>query len=165
MMPITDAQRETSREEDYRDQEARNLDDGWPYADVDATARKRNEAYGRAPSGLEDDGNPGVEISSDPEIRSDGAPAFASRPSRDATDDDALEERVFDSISGAADVDDEQITVTVRDGMVELSGRVDRAETAVLAERLAGAVPGVRLVRNRLVSMGIDSHIPDDATD
>ena len=31
--------------------------------------------------------------------------------------------------------------------------------------KIAGAVPGVRFVRNRLVSIGIDSHIPRDAID
>ncbi|MBX9456548.1 MAG: BON domain-containing protein [Rhizobium sp.] len=164
MTAISDAGKETSREDDYRDQEARNLDDGWPYADVDAVARKRNEAYGVAPSDLGDDGNPGAEIASDPAIPGEGGPAFEQGTSKDATDDDALEERIFDRISSAPDIDDEQITVTVRDGIAELTGKVDQAETVFIAEQLAGAVPGVRLVRNGLVSMGVDSHVPDDAT-
>jgi hypothetical protein len=165
MTGISDRSRETSREEDYRDYEERDLDDGWPYPDGDTAKKKRNEAYGAGPAGLEGDANPGAEIAGNPEIRSEGGPALAQGIAREAIDDDALEEQIFDQLTRRDDIDEDQITVTVRDGIVELTGSVDQADAVFIAEQIAGAVPGVRFVRNRLVSMGTDSHIPSDATD
>jgi hypothetical protein len=165
MNGISGRSRETSREEDYRDYEERDLKEGWPYPDDDKAARKRNEAYGAAPAGLEGDANPGAEIAGNPEIRSEGGPALAQSIASEAIDDDALEEQIFDQLSDQDDLDEDQITVTVRNGIVELTGNVDTIDAAFVAEQIAGAVPGVRFVRNRLVSVGVDSHIPDDATD
>ena len=157
--------RETSREEDYRDYEERDLNDGWPYPDADTAKGKRNEAYGAGPAGLEGDTNPGAEIAGNPEIRSEGGPALAQGIAREAIDDDVLEEQIFDQLTGREDIDEDQITVTVRDGVAELTGSVDEADAAFVAEQIAGSVAGVRFVRNRLVSRGIDSRIPNDATD
>ena len=165
MTGMSERVRETSREEDYRDYEERDLDGGWPYPDDDTSKKKRNEAYGAAPAGLEGDANPGAEIAGSPEILSAGGPALARGIAREAIDDDALEEQIFDQLSNREDIDESQITVTARDGIVELTGSVDGPDATFIAEQIAGAVPGVRFVRNRLVSMGIDSHIPDDATD
>jgi hypothetical protein len=165
MTGISEEPRETSREEDYRDYEERDLEEGWPYPDGDISTKKRNEAYGAAPAGLEVDANPGAEIAGGPEIQSEGGPSLSQGIARDAIDDDALEEQVFNRLADQDMVDEEQVTVTVRDGVAELTGNVDRAEVAFVAEQVAGAVPGVRFVRNRLVPVGIDSHIPKDATD
>lgn len=165
MIDIPDGARETSREEDYRDYEERDLDNGWPYPDNDTSRKKRNEAYGAPPAGLEGDINPGAEIAGNPEIRSEGGPALAQGIAREAIDDDALEEQIFDQLSDREDIDESQITVTVHDGIVELTGSVDGTDATFVAEQIAGAVRGVRFVRNRLVSIGIDSHIPNDATD
>lgn len=165
MTGILGRARETSREEDYRDYEARDLDGGWPYPDEDMSRKKRNEAYGAAPAGLEGDSNPGAEIASNPEIRSEGGSPFAQDTPGAAIDDDALEEQIFDQLTDREDIDLSQIIVTVRNGIAELTGRVDRIDATFVAEQIAGAVPGVRFVRNRLVSMGIDSHIPSDAID
>jgi BON domain-containing protein len=165
MIDMSDGGRETSREEDYRDYEERDVDDGWPYADDDTSKKKRNEAYGAAPAGLEADTNPGTEVADSPAIRSEGGPALAQGIAREAIDDDALEEQIFDEFSSREDIDESQITVTVHDGIAELTGSVDGTDATFVAEQIAGAVPGVRFVRNRLVSLGIDSHIPRDATD
>lgn len=165
MTGISDSARETSREEDYRDYEERDLDDGWPYPDGDTAKKKANEAYGVAPAGLEGDTNPGAEIAGNPEIRSEGGPALAQGIAREAIDDDALEEQIYDELTRRDDIDEDQITVTVRDGIAELTGNVDQGDAAFIAEQIAGSVAGVRFVRNRLVSMGVDSHIPNDATD
>lgn len=165
MTEIPDRSKETSREEDYRDYEERDLDTGWPYPDGDTARRKRNEAYGAAPAGLEGDGNPGAEIAENPVIRSEGGPALTQGIAHEAIDDDALEERIFDQLITSEDIDEDQVTVRVRNGIAELTGTVDRVEATFIAEQIAGSVPGVRLVRNGLVAMGVDSHIPDDATD
>lgn len=165
MIGKSDGARETSREEDYRDYEERDIDDGWPYPDDDTSKRKRNEAYGAAPAGLEGETNPGAEIAGTPAIRSVGGPALAQGIAREAIEDDALEEQIFDEFSNRDDIDESQITVSVHDGIAELTGNVDGPDATFLAEQIAGAVPGVRFVRNRLVTVGIDSHIPRDATD
>jgi hypothetical protein len=47
---MSERPKETTREEDYRDYEERDLRDGWPYADADGGRRKSNEAYGAAPA-------------------------------------------------------------------------------------------------------------------
>jgi len=158
-----DENRETSREEDYRDFEERDLDEGWPYPDRDAAVGKRNEAYGRAPAGLESDGNAGAEVADAPAIRSAGGPTISRDIAHEAIEDDALEEQISDRIANHDDLDADQITVTVHHGMVELSGSVETAEASNLVARIASAVPGVAGVRNELVLTGLDSHIPGDA--
>jgi hypothetical protein len=121
---MSDRSRETSREEDYRDYEERDLDQGWPYADEDAARR-----------------------------------------AREAIDDDALEEEISDHFTDRDDIDDDQITVTVQHGVAKLSGTVETNIDAARAARIAAAVPGVRAVYNLLVPVGLDGHIPSDATD
>jgi hypothetical protein len=165
MTGISDGARETSREEDYRDYEERDRDGGWPYPDEDASKRKHNEAYGAAPAGLEGDPNRGAEIARAPDIHSDAGSPPVQGIAREAIDDDALEEQIFGQLTDRDAIDEDQITVTVRNGIAELTGRVDRSDSVFIAEQIAGAVPGIRFVRNRLVSMGVDSHIPSDATD
>ena len=162
---MTERSRETSREEDYRDYEERDLDDGWPYADLDAGAIKRNEAYGRSPAGLESNGNPGAEIASDPAIRSEGGLAVSADIAREAIDDDALEDAINDRLSELADIDERQIAVSVRDGVAKLTGEVDTVVASARAAQITASVPGVRAVYNLLVPIGLDSHIPGDATD
>lgn len=161
---MSDRSRETSREEDYRDYEERDLDEGWPYADQDAARRKVNEAYGTAPAGLEGDTNPGSEISDTPAIRSEGGSVLSKGIAREAIDDDALEEEISNHFVDRDDIDEDQITVTVQHGVAKLSGSVETANEVALAARITAAVPGVRAVYNLLVPVGIDSHIPGDAT-
>lgn len=155
--------RDTSREDDYRDYEARDLDEGWPYPDLDTAPQKRNEAYGRAPAGLEGETNPGAEVAGAPAIHSEGGPPLSRGIAREAIEDDGLEEAIYDRFTQRGDLDEDRITVTVRDGVAELAGRVETREVAALAERIAAATPGVTGVRNRLVSDAVDSHIPGDA--
>lgn len=155
--------RETSREEDYRDFEARDLDDAWPYPDQDAATVKRNEAYGGSPAGVESDGNPGSEVTDGPAIQSRGGPAISREIAHDAIEDDGLEEEITDLISNHDELDADQITVTVLQGIVALSGSVETARASALAERIAAGVSGVGGVRNGLVLTGLDSHIPGDA--
>jgi osmotically-inducible protein OsmY len=161
---MSDRSRETSREEDYRDYEERDLDEGWPYPDQDAARRKANEAYGVAPAGLEGDTNAGTEVADAPAIHSDGGPSLSRGIAHEAIDDDALEEKISNRFADRDDIDEDQITVTVQHGVAKLSGNVDTSAAAALVVRIVAAVPGVRGVYNLLVPVGIDSHIPGDAT-
>lgn len=163
MATKSDDNRETSREDDYRDFEERDLDEGWPYPDRDKAGGKHNEAYGGAPAGLESDGNAGAEVADGPAIRSRGGPGISSEVAHEAIEDDALEEAISDRLASHDELDAGQITVTVRSGVVELSGSVETAEASSLAFRIANAAPGVAAVRNSLVLTALDSHIPGDA--
>ena len=162
---MADRSRETSREEDYRDYEERDLEEGWPYADLEVAMTKRNEAYGAAPAGFDGDGNPGSEITGETAIRSHGGPVVSQRVAHEAIDDDALEEEIYDQLSNCRDVVYDQITVTVRDGVAKLTGDIETVQASAVAAQLVAAVPGVRAVYNLLVPIGLDSHIPADATD
>jgi len=163
MATTPDKPRETSREEDYRDFEERDLDEGWPYPDREVADPKRNEAYGRSPAGLESDGNPGTEVADAPAIRSAGGPALSKDVAHGSIEDDGLEEQIAERLSENPDLDLEQITVRVRRGVAELTGSVETAEASSMAARIAGTVAGIGGVRNRLVLTGVDSHIPGDA--
>jgi hypothetical protein len=162
---MSERSRETSREDDYRDYEERDLEDGWPYPDQDAARRKANEAYGVAPAGLEGETNPGTEIADAPAIQSGAGPVLSQGIAHEAIEDDALEEEISNHFSDRDDIDETQITVTVRHGVAKLSGSVETAADAALAARIASAVPSVRAVYNLLVPVGLDSHSPGDATD
>lgn len=157
-----DRSKDTSREDDYRDYEERDLDEGWPYPDLDTAPQKRNEAYGRAPAGLEGDANPGVEVAGAPAIHSEGGPTLSQGIAREAIEDDGLEEAIYERFTQRADLDEDQVTVTVRDGVAELAGRVETSQASAIAEQIAAATPGVTGVRNRLVASAVDSHIPGD---
>lgn len=157
---------ETAREEDYRDYEQRDLEQGWPYADADRDrGRKRNSAYGQSEANFDSEGNPGTEVAGGTEILSEGGPSISKGIAHDAIDDDALEEEVSDRLSFDDRIDESQITVTIRDGVAELSGSVETRDQQFVAEQIVAAVAGIRIVRNRLVLTGLDSHIPYDATE
>lgn len=160
---MSDRSRETTREDDYRDYEERDLEQGWPYPDGDIPSRRANEAYGAEPAGLEADANPGLEVARDTAIQSQGGPALSRGIAREAIDDDALEEKISNQFVDRDDIDEDQITVTVHHGVAKLSGDVETSRDAALAARIAAAVPGVRAVYNLLVPIGVDSHIPPDA--
>ena len=157
---------ETAREEDYRDYEERDLEQGWPYSDADRDrGRKRNAAYGQSGANFDSEGNPGVEIAGQTEIASEGGPSIAKGFAHDAIDDDALEEEISDKLSLDDRIDESQITVTVRNGIAEIGGSVETREEQFVAEQIIEGVSGIRIVRNRLVLTGIDSHIPSDAAE
>ena len=157
---------ETAREEDYRDYEERDLSDGWPYADANGDrGRKRNAAYGQFEANFHSEGNPGVEVAGETAIVSEGGPAISKDIAHDAIDDDALEEEVSDRLSLDDRIDESQITVTIHHGVAELSGSVETRDQQFVAEQIVATVSGIRIVRNRLVLTGLDSHIPYDATE
>lgn len=154
---------ETAREEDYRDYDKRKIGDGWPYADEDGLPADRNAPYGGTGSNFDESDRVGVEIARRPEIVSEGGPSLSSAGEEDAIEDDALEERITDILSGKEEFNIELITVTVHDGVATLSGEVETAHDKALAKTLTLAVPGIRGCVNELVLIGIDSHIPSDS--
>ena len=157
---------ETAREEDYRDYEERDVEQGWPYADADGDlGRKRNAAYGQSEANFDSEGNPGVEVAGQTAILSEGGPSISKDIEHEAIDDDALEEEISDRLSLDDRIDESQITVTIHQGVAELSGSVETREQQFVAEQIVAAVPGIRIVRNRLVLSGLDSLIPNDATE
>lgn len=157
---------ETAREEDYRDYEERDLDQGWPYSDADGDrGRKRNTAYGQSGANFDSEGNPGLEVTGQTAIASEGGPALSKGIAHDAIDDDALEEAISDRLSLDDRIDESQITVTVHGGIAEIGGSVETREQQFVAEQIVEGVSGIRIVRNRLVLTGLDSHIPYDATE
>jgi osmotically-inducible protein OsmY len=157
---------ETAREEDYRDYEERDLDEGWPYADADGSrGRKRNAAYGQSAANFDAEENPGVEVAGQTAIRSEGGPSISKTIAHGAIDDDVLEEEISDRLSLDDRIDESQITVTVHGGIAELSGSVETREEQFVAEQIVEGVSGIRIVRNKLILTGLDSHIPYDATE
>jgi osmotically-inducible protein OsmY len=157
---------ETAREEDYRDYEERDLNEGWPYADADGSGgRKRNAAYGQSAANFDAEENPGVEVAGQAAIVSEGGPALSKTIAHGAIEDDALEEEIAERLSLDDRIDESQITVTVHSGVVELDGSVETREEQLIAEQIVEGVSGIRIVRNKLVLTGLDSHIPYDATE
>lgn len=76
---------------------------------------------------------------------------FAGRGPRGYRRSDArIEEDICERLTDDAYVDASDITVTVEDGEVTLSGTVDSRRAKVFAEQLCDAVRGVRDVQNRL---------------
>ena len=154
------------REEAYRDFEERDLDEGWPYADADGTrGRKRNLAYGQGQADFDAEANPGVEVAGGTAILSAGGPSLARSIAHEAIDDDALEEAVYEILSNDDRIDESQITVTIHRGVADIDGSVETREQYAIAELLVEQVQGIRAVRNGLAVLGLDGHIPMDATE
>ena len=156
---------DTSREEDFRDFDDRNIDDGWPYADKpgQAAGPVDNAAYGNASPNTETSRNPGFLID---EAGFDGL----EEPQRDSLRPgtmglenwDDLEERVTDAIEGLSIVDMDLIDIHVDRNSVTIEGQVDDASTSHRIIRAIQTVEGVGKIINRLRLAGVDSRIPDD---
>lgn len=154
-----------SRIEDYRDYEDRNVDEGWPYDD-DAGAVSEppaNRAYGETAANFDEDTNGGFAVQP---IEADGDlpdPSMPVLPDGDpGIADDDLEERVLDALAAIDGFDDNLIEIRARDGVVALEGTAD--EPALLSAILAtaGAVAGVKRVKNRVRLNGVDAYMPDE---
>ena len=154
---------DTDREEDYRDYEARDLVDGWPYADDDRTPGKKSAPYGKTASNFDESERIGAEISDDTVIHSDGGPEASPRHEDDVIEDDVLEDTINSIFENHERIETSLMTVTVHDGVVTLEGSAETEGLRMLAERTALTVKGVRKCRNLLSLIGADSHIPADA--
>ena len=154
--PTTDQ----DREEDFRDYEERDLDEGWPYADGASIRKKRNAAYGGQSDELDPDN---VEVARDTAIRSEGGPSLFPEEEDGTIGDDAIEEEIATKLSDSGRWDDNQIEITVADGVVTIEGEVETEHERQLINQVILRTAGVKRAVNRLELIGVDSHIPTDA--
>jgi len=153
----------TSREEDYRDYEERDLSEGWPYADAvsgsDTTVQ--NQSYGDTASNFDESGNPGFETSGDAAIHTArGTDPLGDRTEADI-DDDSIEEAIAEKLDDS-DVETAGLDIKVSEGIVHLTGFVETALHRRVVEQVVYAVPGVRGIRNSLTLTAADGNIPAD---
>lgn len=159
MAALTRTPRPKPREEDYRDYNERDISDGWPYADEEVVAKK-NEAYGVE---FDDEDKTSVEISDEPVIDSQGGPSLFPEAAEEAVEDDGIEEALYERITNTRRWEDNQLTVTVHAGVATLEGEVETEHDRQLINQIALSTPGVADTINRIILIGVDSHIPTDA--
>lgn len=164
-MPKTDDKKTLSREEDYRDYEERNLDDGWPYADGQgaSAAKPANGAYGDTEANFDRDRNGGFRIDGTDENGNENRLKDSLRADTiDRDDSDDLEARVFENLENITGLDPDSLDIHADGHTVTLEGSVETIGMARKVELSALSVDGVRHIRNRLETTGVDSHIPND---
>lgn len=157
-----------SREEEFRDYEARDTRDGWPYPDDDDARRPtQNSPYGARDAALDQRGDDGFAITRDPVDRDvDGAPLPFADEMDDIIADDDLEARIIEALKENGKIDIETLNLTIREGVAVLDGAVDSEEERGYLIAFLRRVKGVRDVQaEKLLSRGVDSHIPRDATE
>lgn len=159
MAPPDKTPPEKDREEDFRDYDQRNIGDGWPYADGEPV-RKRNAAYGDASDELDPTN---VEIAADTFIQSEGGPSLFPEEEEGTISDDAIEEEIAGKLSDSGRWDDNQIEITVRNGIATIEGEVETEHDRQLINQVVLRTAGIRDTQNNLVLIGVDSHIPSDA--
>ena len=160
--------KQTSREEDFRDYEQRNIRDGWPYPDEDDARRAgQNAPYGTQGADLDQIDTSGVAVTPDPAVRDvDGAPLPFEDGTEEAIADDDLEARILEALEGEGRVDLATLDLTIRNGIAELDGAVDSEEDRRHLIGFLRRVKGVRDVRaDGLLARGVDSHFPRDLTE
>ncbi len=153
----------TSREEDYRDYEERDLKEGWPYADagMGSDTPVRNQSYGDTTQNFDESGNPGFEASTDAAIHSaDGADLLGERTDDDINDD-GIEEAISERLE-TGDIETAGMEMKVSGGVVHLAGFVETAAHRRQIEKLIYGVPGVTSIRNDLTLTAADANIPAD---
>ncbi len=155
--------RPTSREEDYRDYEERDLKEGWPYADgvsgSDTTVK--NQSYGDTAENFDESGNPGFETSTDAAIdTADGSDLLGEHTEGDI-DDDGIAEAVSEKLENS-EVETAGLDIKVSDGVVQLTGFVETAAHRQVVEQLIYSVPGVVGIRDDLTLAAADGNIPAD---
>ena len=155
----------TTREEDYRDYDTRNIDDGWPYADPAGAATRPvgNAAYGDPNANFDRERNRGYHVDGVDEEGFEEKGPDSVLPATDSfLESDDVEERVTEALGNLDDVSMESIDLHVEGGTVTLEGVVDDNATSSRIARTAERIKGVQLVVNNLRVAGVDMHIPQD---
>ncbi|AJY45726.1 BON domain-containing protein [Martelella endophytica] len=153
---------ESAREEDYRDFEARDLDDGWPYGDEDGRKGRRNAPYGATSSNLDQRADAGAEITGDTVLKRGVGKSLTDAEEERLIENDDLADTITRCIDDDDRFDVGLITVDVSRGIARLEGEVETEEDRVHLERMVLAVKGVRDVRSHVMLIGADSHVPWD---
>lgn len=164
-MPGNNDKTSLSREEDYRDFEARNLDDGWPYADGSGAraAGSQNRPYGETSANFDRDRNSGFRIDGTDEDGNENRLKDSLEPDTiDRDESDELEARVTENLENIPDVDVDSVEVHADSHTVTLEGSVETIGIARKVELGTLSVDGVRRVRNHLRMTGVDAHIPNE---
>lgn len=155
----------TTREEDYRDYDTRNIDEGWPYADPAGAATKPvgNAAYGDPNANFDRERNRGYHVEGvDEEGFQEQSPDNVLPATDGFVESDDVEERVSEALEELDDVSMESIDIHIESGTVTLEGVVDDNATSSRIARTAERVKGVQRVMNNLRVAGVDMHIPQD---
>ncbi|KEQ08156.1 BON domain-containing protein [Pseudorhizobium pelagicum] len=156
---------DTTREEDYRDYDTRNIDDGWPYADAAGAAAKPvgNAAYGDPNANFDRERNRGYHVDNvDKEGFEERTPDSVLPGTDGFVASDDIEERVTEALDNLGDVPMDSIDVHVQDGTVTIEGIVDDADLSHRITATARQTKGIRQVINNLRLAGVDTHIPTD---
>jgi hypothetical protein len=146
------------REEDFRDYEQRDIGEGWPYADNEPV-KKRNAAYGDTSDELDPTN---AEIASDTYIESEGGPALFPDEEGGSITDDGIEEEIANKLSDSGRWNDNQIEVTVRNGIATIEGEVETEHDRQLINQVVLRTAGIKDTQNNLSVIGADGHIPSD---
>jgi hypothetical protein len=165
-MAKDDRKTDFSREDDYRDYDQRNIGDGWPYADgPGATASPvDNRGYGETGANFDRERNEGFRVESvdakgfEPDLATSVLPTTEGRE-----DDDQLESDISTALEGFDDTVLTGLDIHVDGHVVTLRGAVDTAQERRTIELTVLGVKGVSEVKNFITTLGVDSHIPDDA--
>ncbi|WFR96894.1 BON domain-containing protein [Rhizobium tumorigenes] len=157
--------KDTTREEDYRDYEERDLKEGWPYDD-DAGASSEpseNRPYGETDANFDEGSNKSFTVArTDADGQQERQSNSLTSTTRDLVESDDIEERVMDALSDVEGASPEMIDVRAEGTVIILEGEVDDAATARQLGRIARSISGVTAVRNLVQIIGVDANIPDD---
>jgi osmotically-inducible protein OsmY len=160
MARIDDGKTSLSREEDYRDFEERNVDEGWPYSDQAGAVPKtvENPGYGETAANSDQDSNAGFRVDGiDKDGNENGLKDSLRADTIDRDESDDLEARVSDNIENVPEVDMNSIDVHANGHTVTIEGSVETIGIARKVELAVASVDGVRHVRNRLQTTGVDA--------
>ncbi|MCM2292878.1 BON domain-containing protein [Allorhizobium sp. BGMRC 0089] len=154
-----------SDEDGFRDQEERDLRDGWPYADQPGASSisPENRPYGSTPGNFDRDSNQGYQITGVNEAGMENSPIpqILSR-TRGKELADEIENRIYERLDRSQNGDFSNVTVSVEDHTVTLTGVVDTTQERHTAVMVALSTAGVRHVLNKIETLGVDTHQPDD---
>ncbi len=164
-MAKDDRKTDFSTEEEFRDDDQRNITDGWPYADGEgATAAPvGNRSYGETSANFDQERNQGFRVEDvdaagfEPDLATPVLPTTDGRE-----DDDQLESDISAALEGFDDTVLTGLDIHVDGHLVTLRGAVDTAEERREIELKVLGVRGVSEVKNFITTLGVDSHMPDD---